>query len=55
MDMDLDELARLADCDLRTVATYYSSRRDQMRPRVKARIERALVAMRQARKGRARG
>jgi len=55
MNVDLDKLARLADCDIRTAATYYSSRRDQMRPRVKARIERALADMQKARKGRARG
>jgi hypothetical protein len=50
--VDLIELARLADCDVRTAATYYSDRRHQMRPRVRARIEKAerlLISMKQRR------
>jgi len=51
MELDLIELGRRADCDPRTLIAYFSRARDRMRPRVRARIEPALVAMGQGPNG----
>jgi len=47
---DLLKLAQAADVDPRTLLSFYSEERDRMKPRVRARIERALVEMKKSTK-----
>jgi hypothetical protein len=49
-EVDLHVLAQHADCDPRTLLTYFSAGRDRMRPRVRARIDQALAEMTKARR-----
>lgn len=45
--LDLDELGRIADVDARSLVSYFGPRRDSMRPRIRARIERAIATLRE--------